>query len=173
MRLAVNVPNLGPGARPFARRGRLTDSLLETLRTAWADTDDYGPGRIPLWIGGNGEAGLRRTVSYGDAWHPLRLSLVELRAGLDRLRALATGRDLPSFAPRIRLQLTSAPVSGPDRPAGVRTIDQVLADLAELRTHGAETVVFDPFDSDPEDLRRPEIYWRDLATVMAHVKEDE
>ncbi|MET8436714.1 LLM class flavin-dependent oxidoreductase [Streptomyces sp900116325] len=45
---------------PFERRGRLTDEHLRDMRAAWADTASYSGRRIPVWVGGNSDAGLRR-----------------------------------------------------------------------------------------------------------------
>jgi alkanesulfonate monooxygenase SsuD/methylene tetrahydromethanopterin reductase-like flavin-dependent oxidoreductase (luciferase family) len=152
---------------PFARRGKLTDEHLRVLREVWQNEADYGSGHIPLWIGGNSEAGMRRAVELGDAWHPLRLTIGAMRNGLDRLRELAGSRALPAFAPRIRLRLTDAPIDSPSRAAGEGTIDQVLRDLDELETLGADTVVLDPFNEDPDETLHPETAWQALATVIA------
>src|SRR3954469_6742580 len=51
---------------PFERRGVLTDEFLRSVRAAWDDDADYRAGRIPVWVGGNSEAGLRRAVRLGD-----------------------------------------------------------------------------------------------------------
>src|SRR3569833_1257601 len=151
---------------PYERRGRLTDEYLLTARAAWADEVDYGPGPIPIWVGGGSEAALRRSVRLGDAWHPLRRALPWMREALGRLRAIADeeGRLVRVFAPRIALRLTDKPL-GPDRLPGVGTIDQVFGVLEQLRRLGA--VVLDPFGGDPEETRRPPAPWRDLATVAA------
>ncbi|MGY0232051.1 LLM class flavin-dependent oxidoreductase [Longispora urticae] len=154
----------------FDRRGRLTDEHLRALRAAWADEADYGAGRIPIWIGGNSDAALRRTVRLGDAWHPLRFTLDWFRTAVDRLRAVAAeeGLPVPALAPRIQLRLTDTPVTGPDRGAGEGTIEQVADDLARLRGLGAGTVVLDPYQGDPAETLRPEAAWRMLAAVAAH-----
>ena len=52
---------------PFRQRGQLTDDYLQTIRAAWENDEDYRGGRIPIWVGGNSEAGLRRAVRLGDA----------------------------------------------------------------------------------------------------------
>lgn len=144
---------------PFHRRGRLTDEYLDTVRTAWADEADYGGGRIPIWVGGNSDAALRRAVRVGDAWHPLRFTLPWLRETLPD--------DLPALAPRIALRLTETPVTGHERLAGEGTIDQVADDLEQLRLLGAETVVLDPLNADP---RHPETAFLALAAVAARVR---
>lgn len=153
---------------PFEQRGKLTDDTLRALVAAREDTRDYRAGVIPLWVGGNSDAGMRRAVRFGDAWHPLRNTLPWLREAVDRLRAAAGERPVPAFAPRIVLRITGTPVTGPHRLAGEGTIDQVVEDLEQLRLLGAETVVLDPFDGDPDETLRPEVKWQMLATVAAH-----
>ncbi|SDT74910.1 Flavin-dependent oxidoreductase, luciferase family (includes alkanesulfonate monooxygenase SsuD and methylene tetrahydromethanopterin reductase) [Streptomyces sp. TLI_053] len=152
---------------PFEQRGRLTDEHLRRLRTAWADTADYGTRRIPLWVGGNSDAGLRRAVRLGDAWHPLRPTTPWLCEAAHRLRAYAEEHALPvpAFAPRIALRLTPAPVAGPTRLAGEGSIEQISADLARLRLLGADTVVLDPYHGDPEQTRDPAPAREALAAV--------
>lgn len=155
---------------PFAQRGRLTDDHLAAVRAAWENEADYRAGRIPIWVGGNSDAGIRRAVRVGDAWHPLRTTLPWLRDALTRVKAIADAheRPTPAFAPRILLRLTDQPVTDPERRAGEGTIEQVVDDLGQLRDLGAEAVVLDPFSGDPEETRRPEAAWQGLATVAAH-----
>lgn len=79
---------LGVGGRPddfaamratFKRRGRLMDETLDLLTRAWAGEevtgDEFGvvPSaaagtKVPVLVGGFGEAAVRRTVEYGDGW---------------------------------------------------------------------------------------------------------
>jgi alkanesulfonate monooxygenase SsuD/methylene tetrahydromethanopterin reductase-like flavin-dependent oxidoreductase (luciferase family) len=64
--------------RPVNQRGRLMDETLDLLTRAWAGEsvtgDDFPvaptpPGnRVPMLIGGNTDASIRRTVAYGDGW---------------------------------------------------------------------------------------------------------
>lgn len=155
---------------PFNRRGALTDELLRTLRTAWADEADYGSGRIPIWVGGNSDAAIRRAVRFGSPWHPLRFTMSWFREALPRLRNIADELELPvpELAPRIYLRLTEKPIDDPDRRAGEGTLEQVLEDIEELRRAGAETVMLDPYHGDPDETLRPETAWQALATVAAH-----
>jgi probable F420-dependent oxidoreductase len=77
---------------PFTARGRLTDEHLATLRNAWHEAEDHTT-PVPIWVGGHSEAAVRRAARFGDAWHPLHLSLPRIRSAL-------TNHSLPAFAPR-------------------------------------------------------------------------
>ncbi|KAB8195358.1 LLM class flavin-dependent oxidoreductase [Nonomuraea phyllanthi] len=151
----------------YERRGAVTDDHLAAIRAAWADERDYRSGGVPIWVGGGSSAALRRAVRYGDAWHPLRNTVPWLRERWSRLQELAAeeGRPVPALAPRILLRITGAPPA--ERRAGEGTIDQVMADLEELRLLGADTVVLDPFHEDPDETLHPEAAWEMLAAVAA------
>ncbi|RJL35586.1 LLM class flavin-dependent oxidoreductase [Bailinhaonella thermotolerans] len=137
---------------PFAERGKLTEEYLSVLRENSS---------VPIWVGGNGAVAIRRAERYGDAYHPLRNTMPWLREAREKCRGTA-------FAPRIALRLTAEPVTDPERLAGVGTLEQVLDDLGRLRELGAETVLLDPYNADPEETRRPEAAWRALTAVMTH-----
>jgi alkanesulfonate monooxygenase SsuD/methylene tetrahydromethanopterin reductase-like flavin-dependent oxidoreductase (luciferase family) len=169
---------------PFGERGRLTDEYLLAIRAAWRDGADYRGGPVPLWIGGNSDAALRRAVRLGDAWHPLRFTPGWIAEAAGRLEAgrLNAGRleaggveagGGPALAPRIALRLTDAPLTDGARLAGHGTIDQIAADLDQLRALGAQTVVLDPFNGDHLETARPETAWRALAAVAERWKQQE
>jgi alkanesulfonate monooxygenase SsuD/methylene tetrahydromethanopterin reductase-like flavin-dependent oxidoreductase (luciferase family) len=150
---------------PFSQRGKLTDEYLDLMRSAWADTNDYGVGRIPIWVGGNSDAALRRARRIGDAWHPIRFTPQWIAATFTR----SPERTRPNLAPRIALRLTESPIIAADRLAGEGTIDQVMDDLANLGHLGAETVVLDPFNGNPQETCHPETAWKALAMVSGRV----
>ena len=81
------------------------------------------------------------------------------------MRGAVTSHPPPALAPRIALQLTSSPASGPERLLGTGNLEQILDDLDELRRLGADTVVLDPYHGDPEETRRPDVAWRALTAV--------
>lgn len=141
---------------PFGKRGQLTDQYLATLRQAWGAQSP-----VPIWVGGNTEAAIRRAIKFEAAWHPLRVTLPFLRDAL-------TSHTLPALAPRIALRLTGSPVDDAERLAGTGTLNQILDDLDELRRLGADTVVLDPYHGDPQETRRPDVAWRALTTVATN-----
>jgi alkanesulfonate monooxygenase SsuD/methylene tetrahydromethanopterin reductase-like flavin-dependent oxidoreductase (luciferase family) len=153
---------------PFTERGRLTDQYLTRVRQEWGERST-----IPIWVGGNSAAALRRAIRFDAAWHPLRVTLPFLRDAL-------AGHPPPALAPRIALRLAGAPsglasgaplgapLGAPERLLGTGSLEQVLGDLGELRRLGADTVVLDPYHGDPEETRRPEVAWRALTAVATH-----
>lgn len=93
-----------------------------------------------------------------------------LREAPVRLQPYAEEQQLlvPALAPRIALRVTEAPVGGPRRLAGEGTIGQIMDDLAQLRSPGAESVVLDPYNGDPRETCHPQTGWQALAAVAAH-----
>lgn len=107
------------GAPPVARRGAVTDEYLAAFRALWTEEAPSFQGRhvrfdnvafrpkpvqarIPIWVGGESQAALRRTARFGDGWYPVSHNHeapfdtpARLKAGIDRLaRAVETeGRD--------------------------------------------------------------------------------
>lgn len=154
---------------PFEKRGSLTTEYLQAIRTAWQDEGDYRASQIPIWVGGNSDAGISRAVLLGDAWHPLRdFTLEWLREAAARMARIAVAAHLPTpaLAPRIALCVTESPIFDAERIAGEGSIDQVIDDLEQLYWLGAETVILDPFNGNPEETRHPEVALKALAMAQ-------
>ena len=117
----------------FTNRGARSEEQIDVLRALWAEPtitysgrwhriDNAGikprpvRGRIPIWLGGNSEAALRRAGRVADGWLPQRFPDEVARAMLDRIRghAVEVGRAAGDigFEPR----LTLAEVAEADRP---------------------------------------------------------
>jgi probable F420-dependent oxidoreductase len=100
---------------PFTERGPRTDEYLRVIRNLWeTDTSSFSGrwkryermrmfpkgaegrrGTIPLWVGGNGKASIRRAAELGDGWHPINLAPEEFAAHMGQYRAACErfGRD--------------------------------------------------------------------------------
>jgi probable F420-dependent oxidoreductase len=99
---------------PFERRGARADEYLEAMRTIWRDDVASFEGRfvsfadirvnpkpprehgVPVIVGGNSDAALRRIARLGDGWYGFNLESAEhVRDRLARLRELCAecGRD--------------------------------------------------------------------------------
>ncbi len=164
----------------FARRGRTTDEYLDVITRAWAsdlvsaETSDLrfddvatGPtppgGRLPLWIGGQAPAAIRRAARFGTAWHPINPELAWLRdTGWPALTAAAATLDkpVPDVAVRIKARLQSDPAPD-DRALGVGTLAQIVGDVVELARLGASDLILDTNPDHP----RP----RDYAEERRHL----
>ncbi len=107
------------GAPPFNRRGAVTDAYLSAMQALWTEEAPSVAGphvafedllfrpkpvqpRVPVWVGGESLAAMRRTVRFGTAWYPASHNQetpfdtpARLAAGMARLAqvAEAAGRD--------------------------------------------------------------------------------
>lgn len=156
---------------PFHRRGALANDYLAAIKTCWTNDIAAYEGRFvsfkkvhtahrpvrsphpPIWVGGASDAALRRTVRYGNTWHPIRIRIDWLRdKGLPRLREIAEAeeRAVPARCPRIKPRLTGSPPPEDQRLAGEGTIDQVRKDLEVLDSLGAQYVLLDTYAGDQE-----------------------
>ena len=175
---------------PFKSRGAITNEYLEALKLLWTQDVASYQGRFvsfenvqtaprpvrsphpPIWVGGPSDAAMRRTVLYGDAWHPIRIRMDWFRdTGIPRLKAVAEEmeRPMPALCPRIRLNLTDSPLPDDQRIVGEGSLDQVHKDLAELEDLECAYVLLDTFCDDPEAIRHGETSWRMLATMAETV----
>ena len=151
---------------PFPDRGQVTDEFIEGMKRLWSEDDPrysgdfvkfsnvlFSPkpssGRIPIWVGGESNIALRRTVRLGDVWFPgnnnpkWRVDTPErLKVRIDRLHEFAEAeqRDPASiglayvwFYP-----VSYEPIPGFDTPRRMfsgNPID-IAADAATLRELG-------------------------------------
>jgi probable F420-dependent oxidoreductase len=92
---------------PFAERGARTDEHLRVYRNLWeTETSTFdGPftsytnmrmfpkasptrrGAIPILVGGNGPASIRRAAELGDGWHPINLAPNDFADLVEKYRA--------------------------------------------------------------------------------------
>src|SRR5437879_3084645 len=100
---------------PFKERGRRTDEAIRIMRRCWAEDEVTHDGEfwtlervtvlpkpvqqpMPLWIGGNSEAAMRRAGRLGDGWIPSFITPEQFRAGVEKTCAFAAEarREVPA-----------------------------------------------------------------------------
>ena len=138
----------------FHTRGARMDDAIALLRTYWTEAQVTAAGkhypttlmamepkppqgrRLPIWIGGNSEAALRRVGRLGDGWLASRVTdAADTRASIEAIcrYAVEAGRDPAA----IGLQSMVAP---PPRDAEGRRFyaepDRVVARVAALKAMG-------------------------------------
>ncbi|PXW36224.1 UNVERIFIED_CONTAM: putative F420-dependent oxidoreductase [Williamsia faeni] len=160
----------------FDRRAELLDEALDALQSIWTkpqvpvagkDFEAQGPLWLqsptqqphpPIWIGGNGNAAMRRVVQYGSGWMPLiasaglasaiRTVAIEdadqFEAALGRLRSrlLAVGRDPLS----IDVQVVCPHIDLDDRAS----LSEAQTFLADMERRGATSAVVHVDGSSPQ-----------------------
>ncbi|MEE3248752.1 MAG: TIGR03619 family F420-dependent LLM class oxidoreductase [Chloroflexota bacterium] len=175
---------------PFRSRGAITNEYLEAIKLLWTQDVASYEGKFasfknvhtaprpvqtphpPIWVGGPSEAALRRTVCYGDAWHPIRIRIDWFKeSGIPRLREIADeeGKAMPALCPRIRLRITDSPVPDEQRVAGEGSLDQVHRDLAQLEELGCTYVVLDTYADDVDAIGNNEASWQMLSLMAEKV----
>lgn len=101
---------------PWERRAQRTREYVEAMRCVWGEGRSYSAefvnfdgvvsypkpvngGRLPVLIGGQTEAALRRAAGYGDGWCGFNLTPGETAQAINRLRELlaANGREKEKF----------------------------------------------------------------------------
>lgn len=136
----------------FSTRGARVDEAISVCRRLWTEPEiehhgdhfDFGPvmfepkplqSPLPLHIGGDGPAALRRAALVGDGWIPMNHTVDMIPGSLDRIRAQreAAGRD-----PGIELTM------------GLPVAD--LADLERYAALGVTRVLVKPWQSSRDAL---------------------
>ena len=176
---------------PFKERGPMTDDYLAAIKALWSADIASHQGRyvqfnnvhttprplqsphVPIWVGGNSRRAMRRAITYGTAWHPLRLQIAQFRDTMvPEFTALANTMNLPrpDICPRIRLRITPTARPDAERLAGEGSIEQVRGDLRALEALGCPYTLLDTYhDFNIDELRRPEAAWRMYAVVADEI----
>lgn len=153
---------------PFEDRAARTVEYLRLMKAIWTQprvafegrfarvaeaggTRPHPARRIPIWIGGHGDAALRRVVEVADGWHPLglrppvKLYPAEMAAAVRRLRdmAAAARRDPAGITITFKGPLTFDPAAPRDRTPLSGSPAQIAEDLAAYVTAGVEHFVLD------------------------------
>ena len=138
---------------PFERRGKRLDEYIEVMRLAWTserasfhgeflDFDDVvlNPkpvsDRIPIIIGGDSLAAMRRAARLGDGWYGWWADNVvpgDLTAHLDKLHTIMAEHDRSVTDDDFSFKL--------GLPLAAETPDEIAAKAAEARAAGVEELV--------------------------------
>jgi probable F420-dependent oxidoreductase len=129
---------------PFARRGARTDDYVAAMRALWAHdpashlggftefTDvRVNPkpvrGRVPMIIGGNSDAALRRAARMGDGWYGFGLlDTDQVRERVSMLRELCTDAGRPASHVPIAVALSQPNVDLRDELIAIGVDELVL-----------------------------------------------
>jgi probable F420-dependent oxidoreductase len=127
--LGVGVGAVAPESEamgsPFAERGAITDEAIAVMKELWTQDDPRFAGKysrfsgmpfspkplqqphIPVLIGGNSRAAIRRAVRLGNGWHPLAAPPETLAQGMRDLQQLAqaAGRDMAEIPVSLSIPL--------------------------------------------------------------------
>jgi probable F420-dependent oxidoreductase len=127
--LGVGVGAVAPESEamgsPYAARGAITDEAIAIMKELWTADEPSFAGKyhrfsgmpfspkprqqphIPLLIGGNSRAAIRRAVRLGNGWHPLAVSPQTLTQDIRYLQAQAkaAGRDIAEIPVSLSIPL--------------------------------------------------------------------
>jgi probable F420-dependent oxidoreductase len=168
-------------------RGRVTDEALEILALLWTGNPTTYAGKhfrltnarispkpvqpdLPMWIGGNSEAAIRRTARYGTGWQAGAETPAQLAPLVQSIRTASAeaGRPIdddhygaafpfrfgdPNDPTLARLKSAYAKRTGqnPDDHFAIGTAQTILTRLAQYIEAGAQKFILRPLASDGED----------------------
>lgn len=155
------LPELLTG-RPVAHDGRTVKLDVPALEPALAQPP-------PIYVGGRGDAALRRAARFGDAWLPMWLTPAKLAQRAELLGELATeqGRPRPTLALLVGVHVDDdletarreaaghlhgqygMPLETVERWSALGSIERVLAYLEEHAAAGVQEFVLMPLASEP------------------------
>lgn len=162
---------------PFEERGPMTDEYLRVMRELWTNPEPSFSGRYtqfsdvefrplpaqkphpPIWVGGSSRAALRRTVEFGDAWHPINRTPDQLREGQAEIERHCQrfGRARPpatTLRIDVRLVLDEHPYPKPAHAGHmlVGTPTELEEQIAELHEIGVEHLALEFVGRDADDF---------------------
>jgi probable F420-dependent oxidoreductase len=155
----------------FAERGPRTDECIRVWHELWTtETSSFDghwttfdrmrffpkasplrAGRIPILVGGNTPAAIRRAAVLGDGWHPINQSPDELAGGIRAYRAAAAEAGRPAGTVVLRHM-----PGGRTAPAGEPPLsgspEQQAADLVAYAEAGCDELLLSLWATQPEAL---------------------
>ena len=165
---------------PYSERGPMSDEYLAVFKCLWTQKDPEFHGRycsfdaiqfypkpvqkphIPIWVGGHTRRAIRRTVAYGDAWHPARQTPEYVADFLPYLRqqATAAGRDPEEITISLKrtLHFTDLGINGGSGAhtggAVIGATREVVEDIRRCRELGIHQLTYDFLTDDVDQCIR-------------------
>ena len=154
---------------PHAERGPMSDECIEVYKCLWTEENPEYHGKffdfdgiqmypkpvqkphIPIWVGGHTRRAIRRTVAYGDAWHPTRQTpeyVAELLPYL-RQQAETAGRNPDEITISLKRSLYFTDLGMTERStvrtgaAVIATTQQVIDDVHHCQELGIHQLTYD------------------------------
>jgi probable F420-dependent oxidoreductase len=144
----------------YDQRGAQTDEYLEVIRNLWeTETSSFHGkwkhydnmrmfpkgaterrGTIPIWVGGNTAPSIRRAARFGDGWHPINLTPLQLAEGVAAYRsACKTAGRTPG--PICLRHMPGGAASGTDRPVLTGTPEEQASDVRDYAAAGLDELM--------------------------------
>ena len=171
----------------FARRGAVTDEWLRVIRNLWEEETSTFAGEwkqysemrmfpkgdrartspIPIPVGGNSPASVRRAGELGDGWQPINLSPAQLADGVARYHAACErfGRTPGPVILRHMPGGRTAPDG--DRPPLSGGAEEQAADVRAYAAAGLDELMLSVGARTPDDLLALlEAFLRDVVPLV-------
>jgi alkanesulfonate monooxygenase SsuD/methylene tetrahydromethanopterin reductase-like flavin-dependent oxidoreductase (luciferase family) len=119
---------------------------------------------VPIWVGGQSRAALRRTAQFATGWHPIDQSPTQLKTAMATLATLSqqVGRQTPELCPHFTVRVREI-ASDPTRQFMAGSTAQITEALLQIQALGAAHVVLSTQTNDLVRFR-----W-DIETLAVHV----
>ena len=165
---------------PYSERGPMSDECLAVFKSLWTEEHPEFHGKffdfdgiqsfpkpiqkphIPIWVGGHTRRAIRRTVNYGDAWHPSRQTPEHVEKHLPYLRqqAEAAGRNPDDITISLKRTVHFTDIGIPEgdktrsNAAMIGTTQQVIDDVLHCQELGIHQLTYDFRASSVDDCIR-------------------
>ena len=169
-------------------RGRVTDEALEIIAALWTGNPTTYQGRhftltnaqiapkpvqpnLPMWIGGNSEAAIRRTAKYGTGWQAgaetpaqiapliaaIRQASLEVRRPIDEDHYGAAfpfrfGDPADPALARLKSAYAKRTGANPDDHFAIGAAETILTRLAQYIEAGAQKFILRPLATSGEEV---------------------
>jgi hypothetical protein len=154
----------------FSNRGRLADEYIAAIRELFeSNTPEFhGPhinyadvlfsprpsAGIPILVGGDSPAALRRAASLGDGWYGLWRSPDQVRASLAQINEFGIHRATFEVSVRVLTRVGGVvPDTDPETTLQGDT-DVILHKIQDYSEAGVDRIVIEPVSSDLDDFLR-------------------